>query len=102
MLFAGSGRLLAPELLAGFGGQGDGEEVFAFKGGDEEALADDDGGGMAGGQGDLPDEVLFGVELGGEWVAFADAEGCGAAELRPIEEGEEEDRGDHGVTLAKQ
>jgi hypothetical protein len=57
---------------------------------------------MAGGQGDLPDEVLFGVELGGKLVALADAEGGGSTELGPIEESEEEERGDHGVTLAKQ
>jgi hypothetical protein len=102
VLFAGAGGGLAPELLAGFGGQGDGEEVFAFKSGDKEAFADDDGGGVAGGEGDLPDEVLFGVELSGEFVAFADAEGFGTAELGPVEEGEEEESGDHGATLAKQ
>jgi hypothetical protein len=57
---------------------------------------------MAGGQGDLPDDVLLRVELGGEFVAFADAEGFGAAELGPIDEGEEEDGPDHLASLAKQ
>jgi hypothetical protein len=75
----------APEFASGGLFEADGEEVVALGGGEENAAADNDGGGLAGGEGGFPEDVLGGAEVGREGgTARAEAGAAGAAELGPV------------------
>jgi hypothetical protein len=75
----------APEFAAGGLFEADGEQVVALGGGEEDAAADEDGRGLAGGEGCFPEHVLGRAEVSGEGRATrAEAGAIGAAELGPV------------------
>lgn len=85
----GGANGLAPQYFAGLAVEAEGEEIVAFRGGEEDFVADDDGGGFAFGEIGLPADVFCGAEFGGEGAAGgAEAGAVGAAELGPVGGGE--------------
>jgi len=91
----GSLDTAAPEFTPGGLLEADGEQVVALRGGEEDAVADEDGRGLARREGCFPEHVLGRAEVSGEGRATrAEAGAIGAAELGPVGGGERKGEGE--------
>src|SRR5262249_28813892 len=73
-----------PEDLAGDGVEAEYQQLLTLEGGEKNVTVGEDGGGVAGRERGLPDDVLLGAEFGWDAGGFRNAGGVGSAELRPL------------------
>ncbi len=81
---AAAGALAPPQDLAGIEAEAQGVEFAILDGGEENAIAAENGGGMAGRQRRFPNDAAFGPEGFGQAASFSDSGAVGAAEARPV------------------